>query len=81
MTLLKKTLCDKLSAKVNNIDINRFVLETKYGKNKWELEKKISDTSGIVKNFYYNAKITKIESKILNIGCLATNSELTAVKK
>ena len=71
MTLLKKTVCDKLSAKVNNIDINRFVLETKYGKNKSELEKKTSDTSGIVKNFYYNAKITEIESKILNIGCLA----------
>ena len=30
MTLLKKTVYDKLAGKVNNIDISAFVLKTKY---------------------------------------------------
>ena len=34
---------DKLVAKVNNIDIARFVLKTKYGTDNLDLEKKISD--------------------------------------
>ena len=47
---------DKLVAKVNNIDINGFVLKIKYRTDKSDLEKKISvadkkisDTSGLVK--------------------------------
>ena len=34
---------DKLVAKVNNIDTSRFVLKTKYGTGKLDLEKKSSD--------------------------------------
>ena len=45
----KKTVYDKLVAKINNIDTSDFVLKTKYDTDKTELEKKIPDTSGLVK--------------------------------
>ena len=44
-----------------------FVLKTKYDTDKIELEKKIPDTSGLVKKTDYNSKITKIEGKIPSI--------------
>ena len=47
---------------------------------KKELENKIPDSSGLVKNTDYNAKITEIESKIPSICGLATNSALTVVE-
>ena len=47
--VVKKTVYDKLVAKVNIIDISRFVLKTKYDTDKTELENKISGTSGLVK--------------------------------
>ena len=47
--VVKKTVYDKLVAKVNIVDISRFVLKTKYDTDKTELENKISDTSGLVK--------------------------------
>ena len=57
MILLKKTVCDKLVTKVNNMDTSVFVWKTKYNKEKSDLEKiisdkdkKIPDTSGLVKN-------------------------------
>ena len=37
--LLKKTVYDKLAAKVNNIDTSGFVLKNKYQTDKTELEK------------------------------------------
>ena len=37
----KKTVYDKLVAKVNNIDTSDFLLKTKYNTDKTELEKKI----------------------------------------
>ena len=40
---------DKLVEKVNNIDTSGFVLKTKYQTDKSELEKKITDTSDLVK--------------------------------
>ena len=43
MMLSKKTVCNKLVAKVNNIDTTGFVLQTKYDKDKSGLEKKVSD--------------------------------------
>ena len=46
----KKTVHDKLVAKVNNIDTSGFVLKIKYDTDKSDLEKKISDNSGLVKN-------------------------------
>ena len=39
----------KLVSKVNTIDTSTFVLKTKYGADKSDLEKKVSDTSGPVK--------------------------------
>ena len=46
---VKKAVYEKLVAKVNNIDTSSFVLKTKYQTDKAELEKKIPDTSGLVK--------------------------------
>ena len=40
MILLKKTVYDKLVAKVNNFDTSRFVLKFKYTADKSNLEKK-----------------------------------------
>ena len=39
--VVKKAEYDKLVAKVNNVDINEFVLKTKYQTDKAELEKKL----------------------------------------
>ena len=47
--VVKKTVYDKLAAKVNNIDTSDFVLKTKYHTDKTELEKKIPDVSNLVK--------------------------------
>ena len=54
---VKKTVCDKLVVKENAIDISGFVLKTQYDTDKSGLQKKISsadkkipDTSGLVKN-------------------------------
>ena len=72
--VVKKTVYNKLVANVNNIDTSGFVSKTKYDTDKSDLEKKISDadkkipnTSGLVKKTDLNAKITKIEGKIPNI--------------
>ena len=43
--VVKKTVYDKLVAKVNNININDFILKTMYNTNKTELENKTPDTS------------------------------------
>ena len=84
---IKKTVHDKLFAKVNNIDTSGFVLKTKYdtdktdsGKRISDTDKKIPDTSGLVKKTNYNAKITELESKIPSTSGLATTSVLTAVE-
>ena len=41
--VVKKTIYDKLVAKVNNNDISGFALKTKYDKDKSNLEKKVSN--------------------------------------
>ena len=61
--VVKKTVYDKLVAKVNTIDTSDLVLKTKYNTGKTELEKKIPDTSGLVKKTDYNLKITEIGVK------------------
>ena len=48
--LLKKTVCDKLAAKVNNIDTSAFILKTKYQTDKTKLTKKIHDMTILLKN-------------------------------
>ena len=47
--VVKKTVYDKLAAKVNNIDASTFVLKSKYQTDKIELEKKIPDANDFVK--------------------------------
>ena len=74
--VVKKTLYDKLVAKVNNIDTSDFVLKTKYQTDKTELEKKIPDVSNLVKK----AKLTELENKIPDVSSLATKTALTAVE-
>ena len=73
-------MCDKLVAKVNNIDTIGSVLKTKYKTDKSDLEKKDHDTSRLVKKLDYNAKITEIEIETPSISGLATNASSTAVE-
>ena len=74
--VIKKTVYDKLVAKVDNIDTNDFVLKTKYNTDKTELEKKIPNVTDFVKK----AKLTELENKIPDISNLATKTALTAVE-
>ena len=85
--VIRKTMYDKLAAKVKNIDISWFVLKTKYIADKSGLEKIISDAdkknpniSGLGKKTNCYAKITETECKIPSITGLATSSALTAVE-
>ena len=73
--VVKKTVYDKLAAKVNNIDTSAFVLKTKYQTDKAELEKKISDLTDFVKK----AKL-KLENEIPDVRSLAIKTALTAVE-
>ena len=72
---VKKTVYDKLVAKVNHIDTCDFVLKTKYNSDKIELEKKTADVSNLVRK----AKLTELTNKILDVSSLATKTALTAV--
>ena len=47
--VVKKTVYNKLVAKVDNIDTSDFVLKTKYQTDKTELENKIPNVTGFVK--------------------------------
>ena len=79
--VVKKTVYDKVVAKVNSIDTSTFVLKTKYDTDKTELEKKIPDKSGLVKKTDHDTKIREIEGKIPNVTNLATKTALTTVQK
>ena len=72
---VKKTVYDKLAAKVHNIDTIDFVVKTKCQRDKTKLEKKIPDAIDFVKK----TKLTELENKIPYVSILATNSSLTAV--
>ena len=61
--VIKKAEYNKLANKVNNIDTSKFILKTKYDADKLELEKKIPDTSNLIKKSDYNTKINEIEGK------------------
>ena len=58
--VVKKTVYDKLAAKINNIDTSDFVLKTKYQTDKTELEKRISNLTDFVKK----TKLDQLEKKI-----------------
>ena len=77
--VVKKTVYNKLLAKVDNIDTSEFVLKTKYNTDKKELANKIPDTSGLVKETNYNTKVTELENKIPDISNLATKTVLATV--
>ena len=47
--VVEKPVCNKLVAKVDNIDTSGFVLKTKYNTDKTELENEIPDTSVLAK--------------------------------
>ena len=47
--VVKKTVYDKLVAKVNNIDTSDFVLKTNYNADKTELEKRTPNVTDFVK--------------------------------
>ena len=66
--VIRKTVYDKLVAKVNSNGASGLVLKPKYHVDKSEIEKKISDTSRLVKKTDYNAKITEIDGKIPSIS-------------
>ena len=78
--VVKKTVYDKLVAKVNNIDTCDFVLKTNFNTKFTRLENKIPNTSGLVKKTDYNTKITEIEDKTPDISGLATKTALTTVE-
>ena len=78
--VVKKTVYDKLVAKVDDIDTNEFVLKTNVNTKLTGLENKIPNTSGLVKNTDYNSKITELENKIPDISGLATKTTLTTVE-
>ena len=48
--VVRKTVYDKLVAKVNDIDISGFVLKTKYDTDKSESERKFLISSDLFKN-------------------------------
>ena len=74
--VVKKTVYDKLVAKVNNIDTSDFVLKTNYQTDKTELEKKTPDVSNLVKK----TKLTEVENKISDVSSLATKTALAVVE-
>ena len=73
--VVKKTVYDKLAAKLNSIDTSVFVFKTKYRKDKTELQKKIPDVTDFVKK----TKFTELEKKIPGVSSLATKTALNAV--
>ena len=74
--VVKKTVYNKLVAKVDNIDTSDFVLKTKYQTDKTELENKIPNVTDSVKK----AELTELKNKIPDINNLATKSALITVE-
>ena len=74
--VVKKTVYNKLAAKVNNIDTSDFVLKTNYQTDKAELKNKISDVTDVVKK----VKLTELENNIPDVSNLETKTALTAVE-
>ena len=78
--VVRKTVYDKLVAKINNIDTTYFVIKTNYQTDKTELENKIPNVNYFIKKTDYNVKITDIEGKIPDASNLVTKTALTAVE-
>ena len=58
--VVKKTVCDKLVEKVNNIDTKEFVFKTTYDTDKSDLVSKIPNITGLA----INSALTGVENKI-----------------
>ena len=71
--VVKKTVYDKLIAKVANIDTSDFELKTKYSTNKTESEKKIPDIS----NLATETASTTVENKIPDVSSLLKKQTTT----
>ena len=69
--VVKRTVYDKLVAKVNNIDTSDFVLKAKYNTNKTELENKIPDFSNLVTK----AALTTVENKVPSVSDLVKKTD------
>ena len=69
--VVKKTVYDKLVAKVNDIDTSDFVLKTNYNTKIAELENKIPDTS----NLATKTVLTTVENKIPSISNLVKKTD------
>ena len=78
--VVKKTVYDKLVAKVDNIDTSGLVKKTDYNTKIHEIEDKTPDTSGLVTKTDCNTKIVEIEGKIPDISSLAIKTALTTVE-
>ena len=78
--VVKKTVYGKLITKVNDIDINDFVLKTKYDADKSELENNIPNVTDPVKKTDYSTKLIELENTIPDISNLATKKALTSVE-
>ena len=74
--VVKKTVFDKLVAKVNNIDTSDFVLKNNYNAEKIKLEKKIPKMTDFVKK----VELTELESNIPDLNNLATKTVLTTAE-
>ena len=77
---VKKTVYDKLVAKVNNINTSGLVKKTDYNTKITEIEDKSPNSNSFVKKTNYNTKIIEIEGKIPDISGLATKTALTTVE-
>ena len=69
--VIKKTVYDKLVAKVNNIDTNDFVLKTNNNTDKTELEKEVPN----IRNLETKTALTAVESKIPNFSNLVKKTD------
>ena len=85
--LKAKTDFNTLKTKVDDIDLNKYILKTKYDSEVGDLKLKIPDISGLLETSVFNSKITEIEgkittarSKIPDISGLASKKELTNVE-
>ena len=67
--VVKKTMYDRLVAKVNNIDTSDFVMKTKY-------QTKFRDVNNVI----IKAELTELENEIPDVSSLATKAALTAVE-
>ena len=78
--VVKKTVYNKLVAKVDDIDTNNFVLKTNYQTDKTKLENKILDIS----NLATKTALNTVENKIPDVSSLVKktdhNTKVTAIE-